>query len=291
MDLVDKQDDVAVVGDLLHYLLEALLELAPVLGASDQGAEVEGVHLFVAEDLGHLALGDLLGQSFDDGGLADAGLTDDDGVVLGAPDEDLHDPRYLLAPPDHGVQLIFLGVGSEVPAVLIELAGLGPLGLDPAPAAGLSAAAPAAAPAASEPPDDLPPDLVRVDVEVGEYPRCYALALPDQAKQYVLGAYVVVAELQRFSQGKLEHLLGAGRERGLGASAFFAVADDALDLFAHLVEVDVERVERLRGDALVLAQEAQEQVLRAYVVVVEMTGLILREHHDLAGPLRETFEH
>ena len=107
----------------------------------------------------------------------------------------------------------------------------------------------------------------------------------------MLGADVVVAELQRLPERELEDLLRARRERRLRARAFLAVADDALDLLAHLVEVDVQGVESLRGDALVLAQEAEEQVLRAYVVVVEMTGLVLREHHDLAGPLRETFEH
>ena len=40
-ELVDEQDDVAALGDLLHHLLEALLELAAVLGARDQGGQVE----------------------------------------------------------------------------------------------------------------------------------------------------------------------------------------------------------------------------------------------------------
>src|SRR5215217_8737772 len=145
--------------------------------------------------------------------------------------------------------------------------------------------------ATTEPPDDLPPHLVRVDVEVGEHAGRDALALPNQPEQDVLGAYVVVSELQGLPERQLQDLLRARRERRLGASAFLAVADDALDLLAHLIEVHVERVESLRGDAFVFAQEAEEQVLRAYVVVVEMTGLVLREHHDLAGPLRETFEH
>src|SRR3954469_7468634 len=37
VELVDEQDDVAALGDLLHHLLEALLELAAVLRAGDQG--------------------------------------------------------------------------------------------------------------------------------------------------------------------------------------------------------------------------------------------------------------
>jgi hypothetical protein len=38
VELVDEQDDVAALGDLLHHLLEALLELAPVLRAGDERA-------------------------------------------------------------------------------------------------------------------------------------------------------------------------------------------------------------------------------------------------------------
>ena len=43
VQLVDEEDDLAVgVGDLLEHRLEAVLELAAVLGAGDQRAQVEG---------------------------------------------------------------------------------------------------------------------------------------------------------------------------------------------------------------------------------------------------------
>ncbi len=45
----------------------------------------------VAQELGHLVLDDALGQPLDDRGLADAGLADQDRVVLLAPAEDLDD--------------------------------------------------------------------------------------------------------------------------------------------------------------------------------------------------------
>ena len=42
MQLVDEEDDLALgVGDLLEDGLEAILELAAVLGTGDQGADVE----------------------------------------------------------------------------------------------------------------------------------------------------------------------------------------------------------------------------------------------------------
>jgi hypothetical protein len=50
-------------------------------------------------------LDDVLGQALDDGGLADTGLADQDGVVLGAAREDLHDPLDLLLAPDDRVEL------------------------------------------------------------------------------------------------------------------------------------------------------------------------------------------
>ena len=51
VQLVDEQDDVAALGDLLHHLLQALLELAAVLRAGDEGGQVERVDLLVLEDV------------------------------------------------------------------------------------------------------------------------------------------------------------------------------------------------------------------------------------------------
>jgi hypothetical protein len=45
------------------------------------------------------------------------------------------------------------------------------------------------------------------------------------------------------------------------------------------------------ADALVLADEAEQRVLCADVVVVQAPRVVLREHDDLAGTLREAFEH
>src|SRR5439155_3160741 len=60
VELVDEQDDVAALGDLLHHLLEALLELAAVLRARDQRGEVERVDLLVLQQLRHVAVRDAL---------------------------------------------------------------------------------------------------------------------------------------------------------------------------------------------------------------------------------------
>ena len=93
VQLVDEQDDLALaLLDLLDDALEPLLELAPVLGARHQGAHVQGHEAHALEVLGHVALGDALGQALHDGGLAHARLADQHRVVLGAPAQHLHAP-------------------------------------------------------------------------------------------------------------------------------------------------------------------------------------------------------
>ena len=86
VQLVDERDDLAVGAlDLLEHGLEPLLELAAVLRAGDHRAEVERDEPLAAQGLGDVARDDALGEALDDGGLADAGLADEHGVVLGAP--------------------------------------------------------------------------------------------------------------------------------------------------------------------------------------------------------------
>ncbi len=86
VQLVDEEDDAALRGlHLGEHALQALLELAAILGAGDERAHVEREQLLVLEALGHVALDDAQRQAFRDGGLADAGLADQHGIVLGAP--------------------------------------------------------------------------------------------------------------------------------------------------------------------------------------------------------------
>src|SRR5213076_642980 len=99
MELVDEQHDVAARLDLLEHLLEALLEVTAVPRAGDERAEVERVDLLALERLGDLALHDRLRQTLDDGGLADAGVADQHGVVLRAARQHLHHALDLLLAP------------------------------------------------------------------------------------------------------------------------------------------------------------------------------------------------
>ena len=127
MHLVNHQDDVAQLADLLDQALHAAFKLAPELGARHQGGEVQQEHLLILELIGHVAHGDALGQALGDGGLAHAGLTDQAGVVLLPPVQDLDHPLQLLLPADHIVQLALPGPLGQIDAVAVQELPLGGL--------------------------------------------------------------------------------------------------------------------------------------------------------------------
>jgi hypothetical protein len=131
----------------------------------------------------------------------------------------------------------------------------------------------------------------QVGAELDEHLRGDAFALADQTEEDVLGADVVVAELERLAQGEFEDLLGARRERDVARRGLATVTDDLFDLRAHGLERDPERLERLGGHSLALVDQPEEDVLGADVVVAEQTRFFLRQHHHSAGSIGEAFEH
>ena len=121
VQLVEEQHDLALgVLDLLEHRLESLLELAPVLRARDESAEVERDHALLLQALRHVATDDPLREALGDGGLPDARLADEDGVVLRPPAEDLDDAADLLVAPDDRVERARTGVRGQVAAVALE---------------------------------------------------------------------------------------------------------------------------------------------------------------------------
>ena len=300
VDLVDEQQDVAAGLDLLEHLLEALLEVAAVAAAGDEGAEVERVQLLVAQRVGHVVVDDHLGEALDDGGLADAGLADQHRVVLRPPGQDLHDPLDLTAPADHRVELVLAGELGVVATELVEDLAVGAL-LAAAFLLGRAAdggrrlrgalGTGAGALVARQQLDHLLADPGQVGAELDEHLGGDALALADESEQDVLGADVVVAELQRLAQGQLEDLLGPRRERDVPGRRRAALADHLFDLAADRFQGDAEALERLRRDTLTLVDEPEQDVLGPDVGVVEQPRFLLGEHHHSAGPVGKAFEH
>src|SRR5204862_4215502 len=112
---------------------------------------------------------DPLGEALDDGGLADAGLAHEHGVVLRASREDLHDPLDLRLTTDDRIELALFGELREVaPELGEELRGLLALARARAGRSGTCAGARTGALTATararQHPDDLVADLLGVRV-------------------------------------------------------------------------------------------------------------------------------
>src|SRR4029078_4345157 len=204
----------------------------------------------------------------------------------------LHDPLDLGLATDDGVELAVRGqLGQVAPELVEQLRRLLALAaLRGARGARAGALPGAAATGAGEHADDLVADLLGVRVEVEQDAGGDALVLAPEREEDVLRPDVVVAERERLAKRELEDLLGARGERDLTRRHLVALADDARDLGAHLLDGDVEALQAPCRKPLLLPQEAQEDVLGPDVVVLQRSGLVLCENDDLSCPLSEPFE-
>ena len=107
--------------DLGEDGLEALLELAAVLGACDQRAHVERQQLLVLEALRHVTLDDALREALGDRCLATPGSPIRTGIVLGtAPTRTWMRAPDLLVAADDRVELALGRRGGEVARVALR---------------------------------------------------------------------------------------------------------------------------------------------------------------------------
>ena len=120
MQLIDKQQDVFILGDFTDYILDALFKFAPVLGARHHAGKIQHHDPFVLDCIRHKAPDDPLGQTLGDGRLAHTGFPDQAGIVLRPPAQDLYDAVDLHIPADDRIQLPFRRQSRQIAAVLIQ---------------------------------------------------------------------------------------------------------------------------------------------------------------------------
>ncbi len=192
----------------------------------------------------------------------------------------------LLIASDDGIELPLACVLGEIAPELVEGRGLGRLGL----AAALPAARGAAA--AGEAFHDLLAHALAVDAELEEHARRHPLALANEAEQQMLGADVVVAEEPRLLDGELEDAFGARRERDLAHGERAARGlHHVLYRLLYLLGVHLEARKHLGRDPLAEAQDAEQEMLGADVLVLQPVRLVASEIDDLSHPFGEFVIH
>src|SRR5258708_5205650 len=96
---------------------------------------------------------------------------------------------------------------------------------------------------------------------------------------------------QRLAQRQLQRLLGPRSDRGVPRRRLLPLADDLVDLLAHRLPADPQRLQRLRRGALALMDQPEQDMLSADVVVVQHPGLILSQDNNPPRPVGEPLEH
>ena len=107
-------------GDLLQHGLQPLLELAAIFGAGNQRAEIERQQLLVLQAFRHVAIDDAQRETLDDGGLADAGLADQHGIVLGPARQHLDGAADFLVAADHRIELAVARRLGQVAGIFLQ---------------------------------------------------------------------------------------------------------------------------------------------------------------------------
>jgi hypothetical protein len=253
-----------VLADLVDHALEALLELAPVLGAGHHARQVKGDHPLAGQRLRHVAVDDPLGDALDDGGLADPGITEEHRVVLGAPRQHLDGLLDLALTANHRVQPALTRVGGQVPAVLVQRrrAARAPL----LPAAGTAL------------------QLVRVGQRPRQGLRRSALRIGAKAEQYVLSADPGRARCLGLAVCVLQGPLRRRRQRRRGAPRL-AMLDRLLHLLRERVDRYPRPLQHLPGRGQLGCRP--EQVLHVEIRAAPVGGRLRRPRQQLAGLIVE----
>src|SRR5262249_59926925 len=98
-------------------------------------------------------------------------------------------------------------------------------------------------------------------------------------------------QLQRLAERELKCLLRPRSERDMPAHRPFAGTNDGPHRFARAVKGDAEALERLERDAAGLAEQPEQHVLGADVVVLQQPGFLLGQDDDMPGAVSESLKH
>ena len=280
VQLVDEEDHIAGLLHLVDGLLDTLFKLAPVFGAGHHARQIQREHPLVQQLLRHIRRGDALGKTLGDGRLAHTRLTDENGIVLGTPGQDLDHPLDLLFSADDGIQLTLPGTLRQIPGKLRQsfaFLALLPVGDGHIVVCGCPGAF-----------VDLlhhgAVHLLGVNAHGVQYPDGHIAALPQQAQQQMLRSDVSGAHAHGLGHGQLHGALGPGGKPLGRCRAGQTLAHTALQHGAdHVLRHAVFPHDPV-GNAVLLPHESQQDMLGAHIAVAHFFGGLLRQTQGLLCP-------
>src|SRR5262245_29312575 len=114
MQLINKNYVLLAFGKLAHDKFQALFELAAVFCAGDDQRKIEHQNTLAFEKCRNVAVHHSLRQAFDDGGLADAGLADQNRIIFCAAAKNFYEAFDLMLTADQRIEFSGSSVGRQV---------------------------------------------------------------------------------------------------------------------------------------------------------------------------------
>ena len=93
--------------NFLQHRLQTVFEFAAIFRASDQRSQIESDQALRFQHIGNVTGNNALRESFDDGGLADAGFADQHRIILRASRQNLHHAANFFIAANHRIELRF----------------------------------------------------------------------------------------------------------------------------------------------------------------------------------------
>ncbi|MCB5291518.1 hypothetical protein BJQ90_00944 [Arthrobacter sp. SO3] len=107
----------------------------------------------------------------------------------------------------------------------------------------------------------------------------------------MLGADVVVSQLQRLAEREFQDLLGARGEGDVSGRGLLALPDDLLHLLADAVERNAQGLKGFGSNTFTFMDQTQEDVFGTNVIVVQHACLFLGKHNYATGTVRKSLKH
>ena len=120
MHLVDHKNDIAAGLDLLDQVFHPALKLSAKLRAGNHCGHIKQEYFLIAKLERYVSGGDFLRKALGDCRLADAGLTDQAGIVFLAAVQNLNHPFRLHLPADNAIELMVPRALGQVQAIGVQ---------------------------------------------------------------------------------------------------------------------------------------------------------------------------
>ena len=212
----------------------------------------------------------------------------------------MHHAFHFTGPTNHWIEFLFASQLCEVATELIEnlaVAFFAIFAFSGALVAGLFATTRCAFDLALRPLitrqqlNNLLTYTTEVGTQLDENLGGNSFAFANESEQDVLGADVVMTQLQCFTQRQFENFFGTRCERNMTRWRRSTLANNFFNLSAYCFERNTQSFQSLRSHSFTFVNESEQDVLCADIAVIQQSGFFLGQHNNTTGPICEAFKH